>query len=75
MGTTAEELHRDASNVTGIVDRLEKRGLVERRTLPTDGRVKELLPTDAGRRVLGQLEELATVALIFGTSRATSKRR
>jgi DNA-binding MarR family transcriptional regulator len=35
MGTAAEALHCDASNLTGIVDRLEKRGLVERRTLAT----------------------------------------
>jgi DNA-binding MarR family transcriptional regulator len=62
MGTAAEALRCDASNLTGIVDRLEKRGLVERRTLATDRRVKELVLTDAGREVLGQLEELVTAA-------------
>jgi DNA-binding MarR family transcriptional regulator len=62
MGTAAEALHCDASNLTGIVDRLERRGLVERRALATDRRVKELVLTGAGRHVLGQLEELATVA-------------
>jgi MarR family transcriptional regulator, organic hydroperoxide resistance regulator len=62
MGTAAEALHCDASNLTGIVDRLERRGLVERRTLATDRRVKELILTDAGREVLRQLEELVTAA-------------
>jgi hypothetical protein len=36
--------------------------LVERRTLPADRRVKELVLTAAGREVLGRLEELVTVA-------------
>jgi DNA-binding MarR family transcriptional regulator len=62
MGTAAEALHCDASNLTGIVDRLERRGLVERWALPTDRRVKELVLTDAGRHLLRQLEGLATVA-------------
>jgi DNA-binding MarR family transcriptional regulator len=62
MGTAAEALRCDASNLTGIVDRLEKRGLVERRTLATDRRVKELVLTDAGHEVLGRLEELVTAA-------------
>ncbi len=62
MGTAAEALRCDASNLTGIVDRLEKRGLVERRTLATDRRVKELVLTDAGREVLRRLEELVTAA-------------
>jgi DNA-binding MarR family transcriptional regulator len=62
MGTAAEALGCDASNLTGIVDRLEKRGLVERRTVATDRRVKELVLTEAGRGVLGQLEELVTAA-------------
>jgi DNA-binding MarR family transcriptional regulator len=35
--------------VTGIVDRLEARGLVERRTAPNDRRVKHLVLTEAGR--------------------------
>ena len=38
----------DASNVTGIVDRLEARGLVERRPDPGDRRVKMLALTDEG---------------------------
>ena len=44
----AERLFCDASNVTGLVDRLEARGLVERRSAEGDRRVKALTLTDAG---------------------------
>ncbi len=47
----------DASNVTGIVDRLEKRGLVERRVDPYDRRVKLLVVTPAGRALRRRFEE------------------
>jgi len=36
------------SNLTGIIDRLERRGLVERRPSPTDRRVRVLELTPAG---------------------------
>lgn len=49
MRDLADRLCCDASNVTGIVDRLEARGLVERRTAPDDRRVKHLVLTEAGR--------------------------
>ncbi len=48
MGALADDLHCDASNVTGMADRLERRGLVERRPDPTDRRVKLLALTPAG---------------------------
>jgi MarR family transcriptional regulator, organic hydroperoxide resistance regulator len=48
MNDLAGALHCDASNVTGLVDRLEQRGLVERRPGARDRRVKELLLTAAG---------------------------
>lgn len=38
----------DASNATWIVDRLEERGLAERRTVPTDRRVKLVVLTPLG---------------------------
>src|SRR6476620_7312479 len=41
----------DNSNVTGIVDRLEDRGLVERRPGEDDRRVKMLLITERGAKV------------------------
>jgi DNA-binding MarR family transcriptional regulator len=51
MRRLAETLACDASNVTGLVDRLEARGLVERRALADDRRVKVLVLTPAGARL------------------------
>jgi len=54
MGQLAETLACDASNVTGLVDRLESRGLVRRRASEEDRRVKvlELTPTGVRLRTL-----------------------
>lgn len=51
MSSLAGKLFCDASNVTGIVDRLEARGLIERRPSATDRRVKLLVLTDEGARL------------------------
>ena len=48
MSTLATAWGCDASNVTWLVDRLEERTLVERRTSPTDRRVKTVVVTAAG---------------------------
>jgi DNA-binding MarR family transcriptional regulator len=48
MSALAERLFCDASNVTGLVDRLEARGLVERHPTEGDRRVKGLTLTPAG---------------------------
>ena len=50
MHEIASLLACDSSNVTGIVDRLEARGLVTRRTAERDRRVKHIVPTPAGSR-------------------------
>lgn len=60
MSTLAGYLSCDASNVTGLVDRLETRGLVERRSAEHDRRVKLLCLTEAGAEVrLRLMERLA----------------
>jgi DNA-binding MarR family transcriptional regulator len=51
MSELAEALHCDASNVTGLVDRLEARGLAERRGADGDRRVKMIALTQEGARV------------------------
>ena len=51
MGALAQSLFCDPSNVTGIVDRLEARGLIERRGAEGDRRVKILALTAEGERV------------------------
>ncbi|MEU1459205.1 MarR family transcriptional regulator [Streptomyces sp. NPDC005727] len=57
MRKLAHKLKCEPSNVTGIVDRLESRGLAERRPDPTDRRVKLAAATDEGRRVARDLRE------------------
>jgi DNA-binding MarR family transcriptional regulator len=56
MGQLAERLDCDPSNVTGLVDRLTARGLLERRVDEADRRVKLLTLTSAGRRLRAELE-------------------
>jgi DNA-binding MarR family transcriptional regulator len=51
MSELAVALRCDNSNVTGIVDRLEDRGLVERRPGEHDRRVKMLMITERGAQV------------------------
>ncbi|MDW8807905.1 MarR family transcriptional regulator [Streptomyces scabiei] len=57
MRRLAQKLRCEPSNVTGIVDRLESRGLVERRPDPGDRRVKLAAATAEGRRVAGSLRD------------------
>jgi DNA-binding MarR family transcriptional regulator len=57
MSELAAAMRCDNSNVTGIVDRLEARGLVERRPSPQDRRVKMLAVTDEGAELRRRLHE------------------
>ena len=55
MSTLAEALACDASNVTGIVDKLETRGLIARRGADHDRRIKTLVVTERGRALRDRL--------------------
>jgi MarR family transcriptional regulator, organic hydroperoxide resistance regulator len=55
MSTLAEAMLCDASNVTGIVDKLETRGLLSRQGTDHDRRVKQLVVTEPGRRLRDKL--------------------
>lgn len=55
MGRLAAGLACDASNITGIVDRLETRGLIERHSAPCDRRIKEIALTPAGIEVRAKI--------------------
>ena len=55
MSRLAEVLSCDASNVTGLVDRMEARGLLARRPSPGDRRVKVLVLTAQGARLRDQM--------------------
>jgi DNA-binding MarR family transcriptional regulator len=58
MNEAAGKLHCDPSNVTGIVDRLEARGLVKRQPSPTDRRVKHLVLTTDGKRIKRKVDAI-----------------
>ena len=60
MGQIAESLACDASNVTGLVDRLESRGLVRRQPSSGDRRIKVLELTQAGARLRSIVMERMT---------------
>jgi len=51
MRSLAARLNSDASNLSVLIDRLERRGAVERRPDPADRRVKALALTEEGERL------------------------
>jgi DNA-binding MarR family transcriptional regulator len=57
MTSIAGALGCDASNVTGIVDRLEARGLIERRNSDNDRRIKTISITRGGASLMGLLKQ------------------
>ena len=57
MRRIARTLKCEPSNVTGIIDRLEARGLVERRPDPSDRRVKVAVTTATGSRTARLLRD------------------
>lgn len=66
-GQVAQALHLDPGTITGIVDRLDRAGLVRRAVDPHDGRRSLLALTQQGKqlaaRQAGSIEERAAVAL------------
>ncbi|MFH9202821.1 MarR family winged helix-turn-helix transcriptional regulator [Streptomyces anulatus] len=57
MRKIALRLKCEPSNVTGIIDRLETRELVERRPDPSDRRIKLAAATEKGRRTARELRD------------------
>jgi DNA-binding MarR family transcriptional regulator len=55
MRWLANRLRCDASHVTGVVDGLERRGLVRRETSAVDRRVRRIVLTARGHQVRDQL--------------------
>jgi MarR family transcriptional regulator, lower aerobic nicotinate degradation pathway regulator len=53
--TLARTIAQDTSTTAGVVDRLEARGLLQRRPAPGDRRVRQLTLTPEGAELLGQL--------------------
>jgi DNA-binding MarR family transcriptional regulator len=62
----ARHLHCDPSNATGVIDQLERRGLVRRTTPPHDRRVRAVEATEDGRVVeLDLRRALATATSVL----------
>ena len=57
-GTLAKEVHLGHPTVTGILNRLEKRGLIERQRGDHDRRSVNICLTDEGKRVLNDAPSL-----------------
>jgi len=55
MNALADAMVCDASNVTGMVDKLEARGLIARQAAESDRRVKMLAVTERGRELRRRL--------------------
>ena len=60
----ARHLKLEKSSVSGLIDRAEARGLVEREAAPHDGRAIHVRLTAAGRRLAKRLTAEADAALL-----------
>ena len=59
MSRLAEVLNVSLSNATGLIDRIEERGFVERTGVPEDRRLVLIRVTDAGERMLREIDALS----------------
>ena len=57
QGSLAHCLGYDPSSITGLADRLESRGLVERQVDPNDRRIKRLAISPTGRALLDDVHD------------------
>src|SRR4029078_13389300 len=72
MGKLAESLDVSVASATGIVDRMEQRGLVERRHDETDRRVVLVHRTPAGEAVFTDLQKQRQAGLEHVLGRLTN---
>jgi DNA-binding MarR family transcriptional regulator len=72
MGKLAESLDVSVASATGIVDRLEQRGLVERRHDEADRRVILVHATEAGEAVFSDIQKQRQAGLEHVLGRLTN---
>jgi DNA-binding MarR family transcriptional regulator len=72
MGKLADALDVSVASATGIVDRMEQRGLVERRGDEADRRVVVVHATDAGLAVFKDLAKMRQAGLVNILERLTN---
>jgi DNA-binding MarR family transcriptional regulator len=71
----ARTLQLDRTNLVGLLNELEKDGLIERRRSPEDRRRHTVLLTDAGHERLAQAEFVLAAAEDHVLERLTAKQR
>ena len=71
MGRLAEILDVSMSSATGIIDRMEERGLVERVRVPDDRRVVLVQPTQAGLDLVDEAELVKSAVIAAALERMT----
>lgn len=59
MSHLADVLNVSLSNATGLIDRLEERGFIERDRVPTDRRIVLVRLTPSGETLLGEVDALS----------------
>ncbi|MEV0223909.1 MarR family transcriptional regulator [Streptomyces sp. NPDC050704] len=62
-GELAALLHCDKTNITGLVGRLERRGLVRRQTAPKDRRATHVILTDEGAALMTRFRDAVTTTV------------
>jgi DNA-binding MarR family transcriptional regulator len=80
QGISLKDLSREVSlahsTVSGIVDRLEKRGMIERRPDPSDGRISRIHPTKPVMEfVRDTMPALTSKPLVNALKRASAEER
>jgi DNA-binding MarR family transcriptional regulator len=77
MSRLADMLDVSLSNATGLIDRIEERGFVERIRVPSDRRIVLVRITDRGRAVMEEVEALreATLARVLDRLDETQLKR
>lgn len=68
-GHLSERLLLDSSSMTGVLDRIEQKGLIERRAIPSDRRAVQVVLTEQGR----QLKEPVLQAIKDANRKALAK--
>jgi len=68
MSRLADVLNVSLSNATGLIDRIEERGYIERSRVPEDRRIVMIHVTDTGRQMLEEVDAMSTDLLrtVFG---------
>src|SRR5512133_3098057 len=71
MGRLADILDASMSSATGIIDRMEERGLVERVRVPDDRRVVLVRPTEQGLTLVDEAELVKSEVMARALARLT----